>query len=107
MRRGGIHALVGLGLLVGAGGACSQEPRGEDSAVATAASDTTAPDTAAPDTARCPTTVDADEFATAEELRDLLAEFNAFGLRSPASDAHEASLDWLAGQLKAVPGMTV
>src|SRR5690606_27777562 len=44
---------------------------------------------------------------SAEELRDLLAEFNEFGLRSPGSEAHEASLDWLAEQLQAVPGMEI
>ncbi|MHB1139214.1 MAG: hypothetical protein ACYC2O_09685, partial [Microthrixaceae bacterium] len=42
--------------------------------------------------AECPTTVDAAEFATADELHDLLAEFNAFGLRSPASEEHEAAI---------------
>lgn len=55
----------------------------------------------------CPTTVDADELAEASELRELTAEFNAFGLRSPGSDQHEASLDWLADQLSEVPGLEV
>jgi len=55
----------------------------------------------------CPTEVDAAAFASADELRGLLREFNAFGLRSPGSDAHEASLDWLGEQLAAVPGMEV
>ncbi|MHB1139878.1 MAG: hypothetical protein ACYC2O_13065, partial [Microthrixaceae bacterium] len=57
--------------------------------------------------AECPTTVDAAEFATADELHDLLAEFNAFGLRSPASEEHEAAIDWLADQLAEVPGMEI
>lgn len=55
----------------------------------------------------CPTSVDADEFASADEMRSLLEEFNAFGLRSPASEQHEASIDWLADELAAVPGMEI
>lgn len=55
----------------------------------------------------CPDVVDADRFASAEDLRALLTEFNAFGLRSPGSEQHEASLDWLASELSAVPGMEV
>lgn len=55
----------------------------------------------------CPTRVDADRFTSAEELRDLAAEFNDFGMRSPASDQHEASLDWIADLLAEVPGMEV
>jgi hypothetical protein len=55
----------------------------------------------------CPTTVDADEFASAADLRDLLAEFNRFGLRSPGSEQHEASLDWLADELADVPDMEI
>ena len=55
----------------------------------------------------CPTETEAAEFASAEEMRDLLAEFNGFGLRSPGSDQHEASLDWLADQLAEVPGMEI
>ena len=57
--------------------------------------------------ATCPATVDADQFASAKELRDLLATFNGFGLRSPGSDQHQASLDWLAGELAKVPEMEV
>ncbi len=63
--------------------------------------------TAASASVTCPTTVDADQFTSAEELRDLLATFNGFGLRSPGSDQHEASLDWLAGELAKVPEMKV
>src|SRR5688572_13405665 len=48
--------------------------------------------------AECPTEVDTEHFASAEDLRDLLAEFNDFGLRSPASDQHEAAIDWLADE---------
>lgn len=55
----------------------------------------------------CPTVVDEEQFSSAEEMRDLLAEFNSFGLRAPGTDAHEASLDWLGEQLEAVPGMKV
>lgn len=57
--------------------------------------------------AACPSEVDAQQFATAEDLRSLATELNAFGLRSPGSDQHEASLDWLADQLQSVPGMTI
>ena len=39
--------------------------------------------------------------ASADDLRALLTEFNAFGLRSPASDQHEAAIDWLADELAA------
>src|SRR3546814_16535661 len=43
----------------------------------------------------------------ADEMRDLLAEFNELGLRSPGSEQHEASLDWLGEMLAEVPGMEV
>lgn len=55
----------------------------------------------------CPEVIDAEQFASADQLRDLLAEWNDFGLRSPASEQHEAALEWLAGELAAVPGMQV
>lgn len=57
--------------------------------------------------APCPTEVNAEDFASAKEMRDLLAEFNDFGLRSPGSDEHEASLDWLAKELGGVPDMKI
>jgi hypothetical protein len=60
-----------------------------------------------PSVVECPTEVDAEQFASPEVLRDLLAEFNAFGLRSPASEQHEASIDWLARELGDVPGMEI
>lgn len=55
----------------------------------------------------CPTEVAEAEFMAADEMRDLLAEFNEFGLRSPGSEQHEASLDWLGEKLAEVPGMEV
>lgn len=57
--------------------------------------------------ARCPATVDASAFTTAGRLRSELRAFNAFGLRSPGSDAGEASLDWLGDRFAAIPGVTV
>ncbi len=83
-------------------GACSDADDEAEVGAPRAATSTTV-DQAAP----CPTEADADAFATPEELHDLLAELNGFGLRSPASDQHEASLDWLAGELEEVPGMEV
>lgn len=55
----------------------------------------------------CATTIDAATFPSADELRALAVEWNAFGLRSPASEAHEAALDWLGDELAAVPGVQV
>src|SRR3546814_16785109 len=43
----------------------------------------------------------------ADEMRDLLAELNELGLRSPGSEQHEASLDWLGEMMAEVPGMEV
>jgi len=80
---------------------CASSDGDDAAATSTTASGTTDPGV------ECPTEVDAQEFATAEELRGLLAEFNDFGLRSPASDQHEASIDWLAGELGDVPGMEI
>ncbi len=100
-RRVVIALAATLALLVGA---CSSSD-GDDATPPTGASDTSAD--AVDPSAPCPTEVDEEDFASAEELRDLLAEFNDFGLRSPGSDAHEASLDWLADELGAVPGMEV
>jgi len=96
------HAVAATLALVLLAGACSSDD-GDTSS-------TTSPATTAPTaggTADCPTEVDEAEFASAEELGDLLATFNGFGLRSPASQAHEDSLDWLAEQLAAVPGMEI
>ncbi|MCB0962432.1 MAG: hypothetical protein KDA98_03890, partial [Acidimicrobiales bacterium] len=74
----------------------------------TSASDDAAPTTAAPEgDVECPTTVDEATFPTADELHDLLAEFNAFGLRSPGSVQGEASLDWLGEQFEAIDGVEV
>src|SRR3546814_2992531 len=43
----------------------------------------------------------------ADEMRDLLAELNELGLRSPGSEQNEASLDWLGEMMAEVPGMEV
>ncbi len=90
-----------LALALVAGGCTSSEkatPTTTDSAPGT---------TQASAPASCPTEVEAEQFASASDLQALTAELNAFGLRSPASEQHEASLDWLASQLEAVPGMTI
>lgn len=86
--------------------ACSSNDDEGDTATTSASGDSSGT-TEAAGPIECPETVDADEFASAEELRALLTEFNAFGLRSPGSEQHEASLDWLASELAAVPGMEI
>ena len=98
---GGIAAagVMALALMVTA---CSS---GSGDAAESTTTDPARP-TSAPD-AECPTEVDAEQFAGAEELRDLLAEFNDFGLRSPASDQHEAAIDWLARELGDIPDMEI
>lgn len=106
LARIGAPALA-LVLTVGALAGCSSSSDGERAA-------TTRPGGAPTTTARtpgpdgpCPTVVDEASFASADELRDLLTEFNGFGLRAPGTDAHEASLDWLGEQFAAVPGIEV
>ena len=64
----------------------------------------TAPATAAKD---CPTTIDAERFASASELRALNATVAGFGLRSTASPAHRRLVDWLERRVTRLPGMTV
>jgi hypothetical protein len=109
-------AVLGVAVLaLGACGSDGDRPEEAGSAPgATAAVDGGAsPDGVGPDgtgggtTGECPTVVEPTGFATADELRALADDFNQFGLRSPGSDAHEASLDWLAGELAAVPGMRI
>lgn len=80
--------------------ACSSD---DQSSTSTTAAPTTTPAAEGP----CPTEVNADGFASAGELRNLLAKFNSFGLRSPGSEQHEASLDWLAKELGDVPNMKI
>lgn len=103
-RRWRRSALAVAGALALLAGACSSDD-GDDAASTTTAAE--ASTTSGPGADTCPTEVDEDAFASPDELRDLLAEFNAFGLRSPGSEAHEASIDWLAAQLEEVPGMEV
>lgn len=56
----------------------------------------------------CPTTVDASKFTTASELRQMMGTVVGFGeLRNAGSEAGEKTIDWLAGELRKVPGMTV
>lgn len=87
-------AAMTLALLVGA---CTSS---EDAAHTTT-------ETTTGDPAECGTTIDAESFPGADDLRALAREWNGFGLRSPASEQHEAALDWLADELATVPGMEI
>ena len=56
----------------------------------------------------CPTTVDASQFITAAELRQMMATVAGFGeLRNTGSEAGEKTIDWLASEMRKIPGMTV
>lgn len=55
----------------------------------------------------CPTRIDAPSFPDADDLEELTRQLTAFGLRLPATSEHEAMLDWLDGQLRAIPGVEV
>ena len=99
-------AAVSLAMALAVASCSSSDGDGNDGDGA-AATGTTGSSSGTGSGAGCPTEVDAEEFASADELRGLLAEFNDFGLRSPASDQHEAAIDWLADQLGEVPGMEV
>src|SRR3546814_18199407 len=79
-------------------GACSSD---EDEGAAPDASTST---TAADAVTSCPTEVDEADFMAADEMRDLLAEFNDPGLRSPGREQHGASLDWPGELLAEMPG---
>lgn len=94
-------ALLVLLLVLAAGGCSSSSGDGEAGPPAGASTTTT------DDGRRCPAAVEAGRFAPAPELRRLLGAFNRFGLRSPGSVEHERSLDWLARELRAVPGMRI
>jgi hypothetical protein len=90
-------------LLAGAVACSSDDDAGTDAGTTTteAGSGATEPITA------CDPTIDESEFTSADELHDLVAELNENGLRSPGSDAHEATMDRLEEQFAAVPGMVV
>lgn len=56
----------------------------------------------------CPTTVDAAKFASSAELRQMMRTVAAFGeLRNTGSEAGEKTIDWLASEMRKIPGMTV
>lgn len=56
----------------------------------------------------CPTTVDVSKFTTATELRQMMGTIVGFGeLRNTGSEAGEKTIDWLASELRKIPGMTV
>lgn len=63
------------------------------------------PATPLPPLAACESTVNPEHFASADELLSLNAVMDRYGLRSTASPAHQAYVQWLDDQLAAVPGM--
>src|SRR3546814_8330898 len=83
-RRATTATAAALTLLLLAGACSSDEDEG-------AAPDVSTSTTAADAVTSCPTEVDEADFMAADEMRDLLAEFNELGLRSPGSEQHEAS----------------
>ncbi len=52
-------------------------------------------------------TIDAATFASAAELRNLVAKLVSFGLRSPGSTAHNHAIAFLERQLRAIPGLRI
>lgn len=54
--------------------------------------------------ADCPTRVDAARFASADRLWDLNTHLASYGPRPTASPSHQQYLDWLAGEMAAIPG---
>ena len=52
-------------------------------------------------------TIDAATFASAAELRNLVAKLVSFGLRSPGSTAHNHAIAFLESQLRAIPGLKI
>src|ERR1700712_3345043 len=57
--------------------------------------------------ASCPPTVDPAAFATPAGLRDLNAVEGDLGPRPTASPAHEAFIDWLDQESRAISGVDV
>lgn len=55
----------------------------------------------------CPTQVDASSFADVDRVEDLVRELAAFGLRMPATAEHDAMLEWLENELRAIDGAEV
>ncbi len=56
----------------------------------------------------CPTTVDAAKFTTAADLRQMMGTIVGFGeLRNAGSEGGEKTIDWLASELRKIPGMAV
>jgi hypothetical protein len=53
------------------------------------------------------TTIDATKFASAAELRNLVAKLVSLGLRSPGSTAHNHAIAFLENQLRAIPGLKI
>lgn len=53
----------------------------------------------------CPTTVDAASFANAERFEAMTRKLGNFGLRLPASAEHNEALNWIEGQMGAIPGV--
>jgi hypothetical protein len=77
-------------------------------AVLTTAAPAGAQDAVARDAATCRPRVDAKTFASAATLRTLTKRMDAFGEpRATGNAAHRGFVDWLDGQLRAVPGVHV
>lgn len=56
----------------------------------------------------CPSVVNEQQFANAAQLRQMMSTVVGFGsLRSAGSQAGEQTIDWLAGEFRKIPGMTV
>lgn len=96
-----VAAALAIGLAFGVTTACSSDDNTSDEAAATPTAEQTDPISA------CDPVVDADAFASVDELEGLVAELDEHGLRSPGSDAHGATMDRLEEQFSAVPGMVV
>lgn len=94
---------MGVVLVLGLAGCSDDGSDGGAAPSGTTTTSTTAPAVEAP----CEPVIDESVFASADELRDLVAELNRHGLRSPGSEAHEATMDWLEEELAKVPGMEV
>lgn len=54
----------------------------------------------------CPDVIDANSFASEQQLRDLNATIAGFGLRSTASLAEKRTIDWLEQGLREIDGVT-
>ena len=95
------YRAVGISLLLALGlAACGDSTR----SVGSTPGDGTPPP-ATPPNKVCETQVSPELFASADELLALNAKMDSFGLRSTASPAHQAYVQWLDDELAKIPGM--